>query len=180
MRILVLFIAIGFWSSLVKAQVIKGKLFDYEGNEPYSYVNVIADSKFDFIANRALDWCISDTNGVFLLDSLDTQDNIHLIFQSVSTEALIIENIPNDNDTLDLGNIYLFLGSYHWDGECTKKYLWGLIKWTKGCSGEVTGIIKQNVDKDTLVIDYPKGHEIKKFRIREKALIIDYGDLKNK
>ncbi len=178
MKILGLFIAIGLWSTSINAQVIKGKLFDYDGNIPYSHINVIADSTFDFIANRALNWCISDTNGVFILDSLYTQKNIHLIFQSVGVEALIIKNIPTTKDTLDLGEIYLLQGSYHWDGECSKRYLWGLIKWTKGCSGDVIGVIEKNLNKVSLEIDYPKGQAIKKFKIREKTLILDYKDVK--
>jgi hypothetical protein len=67
-------------------------------------------------------------------------------------------------------------GSYNWDGTCSKKYLWGLIKTTRGCGGYIVGFVEKNKGKKEILIKYPKTENEKLFQIQNNSLVLEYDE----
>jgi hypothetical protein len=176
MRLILLFILILIDSFVFSQDKIVGRVFDYEKNSPVFGCLVYLDTTVsDFNSQK---FVTTNDSGFFQLDLKDKIKNLVLGFQFVGFEKMVIKNIQRQPNTFDLGAIWLFDASLTWDGICTKKYLFGLIKIKKGCWGNVVGIVDKNKGKSNFTIEYPKNGSVKRFDIFKHNVILDYNELK--
>jgi hypothetical protein len=179
MKFSIIFLAILFSLPINSQTRIIGRLLEYSSNEPINYCQVRIDSTILKFENYQKDNVIqTNDSGYFQISYNFNSTKIDILFSAITYEKLIIVNIPNCQDSvINLGNIWLFEGSYNWDGECVTKYLWGLIKIKKGCGGYIKGTIEKSKGASGIWEKYPKNSIEKYFLINDRYLILDYNEL---
>lgn len=162
----------------INAQItIKGRILSYDDNSPIVGCIAFIDTSIAVYSKLTPAICSNDS-GIFQLTCPEEFDKFILGFTMVGFEKLYIKDIYKIKDTIDIGDIWLFEGSYTWDGEVIRSYLFGLIKKRKGISGNVAGVIDKNEGKIMIDVNYPKNGQFKHFQITDRKMIIDYNDFK--
>jgi hypothetical protein len=148
---------------------------DYETNGPCGVGIAYLDSSFSKENHHII---TKEFDNIIKIDSITVICLVNLTIKLSPYETLKIRNIPIKNmEQIDLGTVALLGGSYLWDGYCTHKYLFGLIKKTKGCGGYIKGFIESHPGIDSIEIEFPKHSSLKKIRIQDKSLVVNYEDL---
>jgi hypothetical protein len=164
-------------TNLVYSQCkIVGRILDYDANYPIAGCFVQFDSIIPDRMNQ-VNTCLADDSGYFQAICNLKSSKLDLAFSQAGHEKLVLKNIPTNNASfIDIGDIWLFGGSFYWDGTKTKKHLWGLFKTTKGCSGYEIGFIEKNKGKQEIFLNYPKTGKMKYFQILEREILLEYSE----
>jgi hypothetical protein len=173
------FLLFSFLSLTANSQTrIIGRLLDYDSHSPIANCIVKYDTSHANVGFQIENAVLTNDSGYFQLDCKLKSPKIDIMFSQVGYEKLVISTIPNSFDTtLNLKNIWMLEGSYNWDGNCIKKYLWGLIKIKKRCGGYIKGLLEKNNYPSIILIKYPKDSAEKSFTIVNRSLTIDYRDI---
>lgn len=148
---------------------IEGKIIDWETKEPLPYT-VIAIYNQD--QNTPIKVINSDVSGNLYCDSLNVGTYKIEIFCVAYTRVVI--NQIKVNEDIDLCNISLCEGNYHWDGYQYKKIFFGLFKKKiKGIGGYNYGYLDKNsIDKK--IILYYFCNQVIEGQYSDNVLTIDY------
>jgi hypothetical protein len=171
MKVFLVLLLLGLISSSSTNYRIHGVLKDYITLDPaISVVVLLSDTSGNNIYHT-----ISDKKGFFQFDDIPI-GLYRLEMQQAGYERIEIVNIELKQD-LALNEVYLFEGSYFWDGYITKKGK-RIKKHSKMTGGYHVGLIEQNPDETEIYIKNPiDSTKILKYKVVDRKLQIDYNEL---
>ncbi len=151
---------------------ITGILKDNQDLSPVPFVII---SLYD-TNGRNISATETNNDGIFILKKIN-KGKYFLTINSAFFEDIKIKNIEIEN-SVTLCSIYLYEGSYHWDGYSEKPREKKGSKRKKSVSGYNSGLIMNNSNSNEFILKSPEDTTVVfKYTVNDNTLEIEYSNL---